>query len=144
LLSALFTSVDTGFGVEATWALWERHLAGVMGARAVKNIVVTHYHPDHVGSAAWLVDRTGAPMWMTATEFLSAHAAHDDTAGFDRATGVAVEQDEQDRDRDVDQQTHGQGAGPAGIEGFASGRAVAHRSPWVMVALGASPTRRIL
>ena len=84
-----WTIVDTGYGVEATWSLWERHLAGTMGGRPVKNIVVTHYHPDHLGSAAWLVARTGAPFWMTATEFLSGHAAHDDTAGFDRETGVA-------------------------------------------------------
>ncbi|HUP31375.1 MAG TPA: MBL fold metallo-hydrolase [Usitatibacter sp.] len=84
-----WTIVDTGYGVEATWALWEQHLAGSMGGKPVKNIVVTHYHPDHVGSAAWLVNRTGAPMWMTSTEFLSAHAAHDDMAGFDRATGMA-------------------------------------------------------
>ncbi|HET7728835.1 MAG TPA: MBL fold metallo-hydrolase [Usitatibacter sp.] len=84
-----WTIVDTGYGVEATWALWDRHLAGTMGGRPVKGIVVTHYHPDHVGSAAWLQARTGAPMWMTSTEFLSAHAAHDDTAGFDRATGMA-------------------------------------------------------
>lgn len=79
-----FTVVDTGFGVAATWELWERHFAGVMGGRPVKNIVVTHYHPDHVGSAAWLVERTGASFWMTATEYLSAHAAHDDLGGFDR------------------------------------------------------------
>ena len=86
-----WTVVDTGFGVEATWTLWERHLAatGVTGGRPVTNVVVTHYHPDHVGSAAWLTRRTGAPMWMTSTEFLSAHAAHDDMAGFDRATGMA-------------------------------------------------------
>ncbi len=83
-----FTLVDTGFGVQATWDLWERHFAGVMQGRAVKNIVVTHYHPDHVGSAAWLVERTGAPFWMTSTEFLSAHAAHDDAAGFDRTNGI--------------------------------------------------------
>jgi glyoxylase-like metal-dependent hydrolase (beta-lactamase superfamily II) len=83
-----WTLVDAGFGAQATWDLWGRHFAGVMGGRPVKNLVVTHYHPDHVGSAAWLVERTGAPMWMTTSEFLSAHAAHDDTAGFDRATGM--------------------------------------------------------
>src|SRR5512141_1697329 len=56
-----WTIVDTGYGAEATWALWERQLAGTMGGRPVKRIVVTHYHPDHVGSAAWLEKRTGAP-----------------------------------------------------------------------------------
>ncbi len=83
-----WTVVDTGYGAEATWALWEGLLAGPMGARPVHGIVVTHYHPDHVGSAAWLAQRTGAPVWMTTGEFLSAHAARDDTAGFDRATGI--------------------------------------------------------
>ena len=82
-----FTLVDTGYGVEATWSLWERHFDGVLAGRPVKNVVVTHYHPDHIGSAAWLVNRTEAPLWMTLGEFLSAHSAHDDTAGFDRATG---------------------------------------------------------
>jgi glyoxylase-like metal-dependent hydrolase (beta-lactamase superfamily II) len=83
-----WTLVDTGYGVQATWDLWEKHFTGAMGGRPVRNVVVTHYHPDHVGSAAWLVERTGAPMWMTTSEYLSAHAAHDDTAGFDRATGI--------------------------------------------------------
>ena len=83
-----WTLVDTGYGVEATWALWDRHLSGWMAGRPVRNVIVTHYHPDHVGSAAWLCERTGAPLWMTTSEFLSAHAAHDDTAGFDRPTGM--------------------------------------------------------
>ena len=83
-----WTIVDTGYGVEATWALWEQHLAGVMGGRPVRNVIVTHYHPDHLGSAAWLVQRTGAPFWMTTSEFLSGHAAHGDFGGFDRATGI--------------------------------------------------------
>jgi glyoxylase-like metal-dependent hydrolase (beta-lactamase superfamily II) len=83
-----WTIVDSGYGVEATWTLWHRHFDGIMAGRPVRNVIVTHYHPDHIGSAAWLVKRTEAPFWMTAGEFLSAHAAHDDTAGFDRATGL--------------------------------------------------------
>src|SRR6185312_8623887 len=85
-----FTLVDTGYGIPATWELWEKHFAGILAGKPVKNIVVTHYHPDHVGSAAWLVERTGAPMWMTATEYLSAHAAHDDGAGFDRDNTIEL------------------------------------------------------
>jgi len=83
-----WTIVDTGYGVEATQELWTRLLDGPLGDRPVKRIVVTHYHPDHVGCAAWLAARTGATVWMTTAEFLSAHAARDDTAGFDRATGI--------------------------------------------------------
>jgi glyoxylase-like metal-dependent hydrolase (beta-lactamase superfamily II) len=83
-----WTLVDTGYGVQATRDLWERHFWGSMGGRPVKNVIVTHYHPDHVGCADWLVGRTGAPFWMTATEYLSAHAAHDGAAGFDRVTGM--------------------------------------------------------
>lgn len=83
-----WTLVDTGYGVQATWDLWDKLLAGVLGGRPVTRIIVTHYHPDHVGSAAWLSARTDAPVWMTTSEFLSAHAARDDTAGFDRATGI--------------------------------------------------------
>jgi glyoxylase-like metal-dependent hydrolase (beta-lactamase superfamily II) len=79
-----WTIVDTGYGNDATRALWERHFATTLGGRPVKNVVVTHYHPDHVGCAAFLVERTGAPFHMTAAEYLSAHAAHDDAAGFDR------------------------------------------------------------
>ena len=85
-----FTLVDTGYGVQATWDLWEKHFAGMMAGRPVKNVVVTHYHPDHVGSAGWLVERTGAPFWMTTGEYLSAHAAHDDVAGFDNDNTLAL------------------------------------------------------
>ena len=83
-----WTLVDTGYGTEATWTLWEQLFAGLLAGRPVKNVVVTHYHPDHVGSAGWLVAKTHAPFWMTLGEFLSAHAAHDDTGGFDRPTGM--------------------------------------------------------
>ena len=85
-----FTLVDTGFGVEATFELWEKHFEGVMAGRPVKNVIVTHYHPDHVGAAAWLVERTGAPFWMTAAEYLSAHAAREDFGGFDRENTIEL------------------------------------------------------
>ena len=83
-----FTLVDTGYGVPATWDLWEKHFAGILAGKRVKNVVVTHYHPDHIGSAAWLVERTGAPFWMTAAEYLSAHAAREDFGGFDPQNSI--------------------------------------------------------
>jgi glyoxylase-like metal-dependent hydrolase (beta-lactamase superfamily II) len=83
-----FTLVDTGYGTQVTWDLWERHFVDTLEGRTVRRVIVTHYHPDHLGSAAWLVERTHASFWMTSGEFLSGHAAHDDTAGFDRPTGI--------------------------------------------------------
>lgn len=85
-----WTIVDTGYSSEATHTLWSQHLQNAMGGETVKRIIVTHYHPDHVGCAAWLHEKTGAPVWMTAAEFLSAHAAAEDVAGFDRANSAAL------------------------------------------------------
>ncbi len=85
-----WTIVDTGYGVAETHALWQGHFANVMQGRPVKRIIVTHYHPDHVGCAAWLHEATGAPVWMTAAEYLSAHAAAEDFAGFDRESSARL------------------------------------------------------
>ncbi|HEX4859531.1 MAG TPA: MBL fold metallo-hydrolase [Usitatibacteraceae bacterium] len=83
-----WTVVDTGFAAEATRDLWLKLLDGAMGRLPVGRIVVTHFHPDHVGCARWLAERTGATVWMTLGEFLSAHASASDTAGFDRANSM--------------------------------------------------------
>jgi glyoxylase-like metal-dependent hydrolase (beta-lactamase superfamily II) len=80
-----FTVVDTGYGDDAVRAAWEQHFRDTLQQRPVTRIVVTHYHPDHVGNAAWMGERFGLSPTMTLTEFLAAHAVHDDAAG----SGVA-------------------------------------------------------
>ena len=47
----------------------------------VKRLVVTHFHPDHLGLASWLMAQTGAPLWMTSGEFLTAHAVWHEVGG---------------------------------------------------------------
>jgi len=66
-----WTIVDTGIGLDEVRALWEQLLAGPMGGRPVRRIVVTHFHPDHFGLAGWLHERTGARLAMTRGEFLT-------------------------------------------------------------------------
>ena len=51
-----------------------------MGGRPLVRIIATHYHPDHLGNAAWLSERFGCPVTMTMTEFLTAHAVLDERA----------------------------------------------------------------
>jgi glyoxylase-like metal-dependent hydrolase (beta-lactamase superfamily II) len=74
--------VDTGLGNEPTRMLWEKIIADKIGAKPVKRVLVTHYHPDHAGNAAWLCQRFGAPLLMTRGEFLTVHAARNSTAGY--------------------------------------------------------------
>jgi glyoxylase-like metal-dependent hydrolase (beta-lactamase superfamily II) len=66
--------IDTGAALKPTQDLWELVLANELDGRPISQIVVTHFHPDHVGNAGWLQDRTGAPLWMSRTEWLSARA----------------------------------------------------------------------
>ena len=70
------TAVDAGYGNETTRALWERHLA----TTSLSRVIATHYHPDHLGNAAWLAERFGVPVRMTQAEFLTAHAVLDQRA----------------------------------------------------------------
>src|SRR5262249_11499912 len=55
-----WTLVDTGLGLPDTDERWSQELAALAGP--VTAIVVTHFHPDHVGAAADLAALTGAPV----------------------------------------------------------------------------------
>lgn len=64
-----WTIVDCGIDTPAARDIWERVLGShSLDGRPVEQIVVTHHHPDHVGLAGWLAQRTGAPVCMTAGE----------------------------------------------------------------------------
>jgi glyoxylase-like metal-dependent hydrolase (beta-lactamase superfamily II) len=77
-----WTLVDSGLGDAPTRALWEKIFAGVLSGKSVRRVLVTHYHPDHVGNAGWLCRRTGAPLWMTQGEYLTTHAVLAGVAGY--------------------------------------------------------------
>jgi glyoxylase-like metal-dependent hydrolase (beta-lactamase superfamily II) len=57
--------VDTGLDLPASREAWEALLAGPVAGRRVTRILVTHFHPDHIGLAGWLAGRFGAPLWMS-------------------------------------------------------------------------------
>ena len=61
--------VDTGIGDDTTRAIWEGLLASEVGP--VTQVVATHFHPDHVGMAGWLVHRTGTPLLMSQSDYLT-------------------------------------------------------------------------
>mgnify|MGYP000946534589 CR=1 FL=1 len=54
-------------------------LINPMGGKPIKRIVVTHYHPDHLGNAQWLAERFATQQGaliveMSLTELLAAHS----------------------------------------------------------------------
>jgi glyoxylase-like metal-dependent hydrolase (beta-lactamase superfamily II) len=54
-----WTLVDTGLGSNRTLAAWAEALTE-LGSPPVQRVLITHYHPDHLGGAARLVAATGA------------------------------------------------------------------------------------
>lgn len=72
--------VDCGLNSESCRFAWARILDEVIGNDPVQAIIGTHFHPDHVGLAGWLQERTGAPLWMSRTEWLNARAYYLDTS----------------------------------------------------------------
>ena len=84
--NAGWTVVDTGIGNAETRALWEK----ILGTKHVKRVVLTHYHPDHAGNAAWLCERYGAELWTTQGEYLTAHAVRTASAGYTPEAVLAV------------------------------------------------------
>src|SRR5215469_4949061 len=64
--------VDSGYATDAAIAAWERIFALHLGGRPVTRIIVTHYHPDHIGLAQWLGERWRVQLWITEKEWLYA------------------------------------------------------------------------
>ena len=54
-----WTIVDAGLGTEQTLAWWEE-VHDAFGRPPVRQVVITHYHPDHLGASAGLARLTEA------------------------------------------------------------------------------------
>jgi glyoxylase-like metal-dependent hydrolase (beta-lactamase superfamily II) len=67
-----WTAVDTGYSLAPVRTAWQEVLAD----KKLSRLLVTHFHPDHLGLAAWLQERTGAPLWMTQGDYLTAQVVH--------------------------------------------------------------------
>jgi glyoxylase-like metal-dependent hydrolase (beta-lactamase superfamily II) len=58
-----WTVVDTGLGLPGAEERWAPILAGLDGP--LERIVVTHFHPDHVGDSAPLAELSGAAVFQS-------------------------------------------------------------------------------
>jgi glyoxylase-like metal-dependent hydrolase (beta-lactamase superfamily II) len=62
--------LDTGIDNDATRALWHTLAAGPLAGRPLTRLIVTHFHPDHIGLAGWLCERHGLPLLTSQTSYL--------------------------------------------------------------------------
>jgi glyoxylase-like metal-dependent hydrolase (beta-lactamase superfamily II) len=93
-----WTAIDAGLADQRTRERWQE-LAGFLAPRPVTRVLATHFHPDHMGLAGWLCERTGAELWASRTEWLQGRALALDTseefvaAGrrFDHRAGLDAE-----------------------------------------------------
>ena len=93
-----WTIIDTGYDYPEGREVWESgaRQVGLDLDRDVGRIVVTHFHPDHLGLARWLQERSGAPVYMLEGEIQhsrevwnnpdhASFAGHLVSGGMDRA-----------------------------------------------------------
>ncbi len=62
--------LDTGIANKATQDIWEALVSGPLAGAKLTRLIVTHYHPDHIGLAGWLAGRFGLPLLTTQTTYL--------------------------------------------------------------------------
>lgn len=72
-----WTLVDTGLNTETTRERWEHIAATHLQGLPIERLVCTHMHYDHAGSAKWLCERFGIPLFMTHGEYYMMRAMSD-------------------------------------------------------------------
>ena len=79
-----WTTIDTGITLPAVQTAWQQILA----EHPLKRLLVTHFHPDHLGLADWLQQATGAPLWITQGEYLTGQMVQRQIGGYGGAAMI--------------------------------------------------------
>lgn len=68
-------AIDTGVSGRTGRGLWDAALADpLLGGKPLTALLITHFHPDHIGLTGWLCERFGILPTMTRIEWLLARA----------------------------------------------------------------------
>jgi glyoxylase-like metal-dependent hydrolase (beta-lactamase superfamily II) len=70
-----WTMVDCSYGGKTQRELIETVWGKLLGGKPVKQLVVTHFHPDHAGGSGWIAEKWGLRPRMSHGEWLTANLA---------------------------------------------------------------------
>ncbi len=82
-----YTLIDTGFPAETCTAVWQSLESTLLRSRPLRRILLTHYHPDHMGCAAWLQQRYDVPVRIASRALPSAQFIVDGPSAERREAG---------------------------------------------------------
>ncbi len=71
-----WTMIDCGYGRPAVREQIEETWSHVLGGRPITRLIVTHFHPDHMGNSGWISRRWGLRPLMSQSEWFVANLAH--------------------------------------------------------------------
>ena len=74
-----YAFIDSGFNNFETKENWNSIFNKITN---FNRLIITHYHPDHIGNASWLADKFGLTSEISQTEYLTAHAQYQESSGF--------------------------------------------------------------
>jgi glyoxylase-like metal-dependent hydrolase (beta-lactamase superfamily II) len=72
--------VDTGIKSDISYDLWRHHFGAALEGKPILRVIGTHFHPDHIGCAEWLVDHFNAEFLTTREEWLMATMLQSETS----------------------------------------------------------------
>jgi glyoxylase-like metal-dependent hydrolase (beta-lactamase superfamily II) len=83
------TIIDPGPRSPESEKAWEDALEGLgLSWSRIRNIVITHHHPDHYGLAGWMQARSGCLVWMSERAHAETKLVWGDSGGLNETLPV--------------------------------------------------------
>ena len=64
--------IDAGLKSDHSIDHWNALIDGPMKSKKVSGLLITHYHPDHIGMAGWIQEKFDIPCYITEKELFTA------------------------------------------------------------------------
>ena len=64
------TIIDTGLNFKECKSAWLKIIKNNFGTKPIKNVLLTHHHPDHIGLLGWFHDKFDITVYSSRTSWL--------------------------------------------------------------------------